>query len=136
MQTSSAIIALTFAATSFASAERTPVTFAKVRPVLEANCLHCHGAARLPKMPSFSDTDALAKLIGPGKLIVPRRPDKSRMYQIVIYADEHPGAMPPTGHAISKAAMETLRTWIADGAVLPKGPAILLKPVGPGPRSR
>jgi mono/diheme cytochrome c family protein len=134
MHSSFPIIALLFAASS--SAFSAPLTFDAVRPVLETNCVHCHGAARLPKMPSFSDTDALAKLIGPGKLIVPRRPDKSRMYQIVIYADEHPGAMPPTGHAISKKEMATLRTWIADGAALPKGAVILLKPKGPGPRSR
>lgn len=114
---------------------KTPVSFAAVRPVLEANCVHCHGVNRLANMPSFSDTHALAKLIGPGNWIVPGHPEASRFYQIVIYADEHPGAMPPTGHAISKSEMAKLSAWIAGGASIPEGSPIKLNPRGRGPRS-
>ena len=84
-------------------------SFASVRPVLESNCVHCHGPNRLSHMPAFSDTRALARLIGPANWIVPGQPECSRFFQIVIYADEHPGAMPPTGHAISRTETARLR---------------------------
>ena len=41
--------------------------FAPVQPVLETNCVHCHGDNRLSSMPSIHDTHALATLVGSGK---------------------------------------------------------------------
>jgi hypothetical protein len=38
----------------------------------------------------------------------------------VTLSDETPGAMPPTGHAISPREVQILRQWIQDGAKLPK----------------
>ena len=118
------------------SQRHTRGSFASVRPVLEANCVHCHGPNHLSHMPAFPDTRALARLIGPANWIVPGRPERSRFYQVVIYADEHPGAMPPTGHAISKSEMEKLRSWIAVGAPVPAGAPVVLVARGEGPHSR
>lgn len=87
-------------------------------------------------MPSYNDTGALAKLRGPGNWIVPGQPESSRFLQVVTLSDSQPGAMPPTGHAISKDEIATLRAWIAAGAPLPDGPPILLTPHGTPPRSR
>lgn len=109
-------------------------TFASVRPVLEANCVHCHGEIRLPKMPSFNDTKALARL--KGSWIIPGHPERSRFFQVVTLTDEQPGAMPPTGHAISKAEAEKIRVWIQSGAPLPEGAPVRLAPRGDGPRSQ
>lgn len=111
-----------------------PGSFASVRTVLEANCVHCHGAARLPNMPAFNDTRALANLTG--KWIVPGHPERSRFFQVMTFSDEQPGAMPPTGHAVSKTEAETIRAWIQAGAALPEGPDVKLTPRGDGPRSR
>lgn len=110
-------------------------SFASVRPVIESNCVHCHGTNRLPHMPAFTDSAALASLIGPDKWIVPGHPERSRFFHVVIYADAHPTAMPPTGHALSDADIEKLRAWISAGAPLPKGAPILLQPRGKAPRS-
>ncbi len=109
--------------------------FAKVKPVLERNCVHCHAAIRLPGMPSLTDTKALAGLIGPNNLIVPRNPEKSRFYVVVTLADNQAGAMPPTGHAMSTREVATLREWIQRGAALPSE-TIILKGEGRSPRSR
>ena len=111
-------------------------SFASVRPVLEANCVHCHGPNHLAHMPAFTDTRALARLIGPANWIVPGHPERSRFFQVVIYADEHPGAMPPTGHAIAQSEMEKLRAWIAAGAPVPAGAPVVLIARGEGPHSR
>ena len=110
-------------------------SFARVRPVLERNCVHCHAAIRLPGMPSLTDTKALAGLIGPGKLIVPGKPEQSRFYLVAALSDDEAGAMPPTGHAIKANELSVLREWIQEGASLPEE-TIRLNPVGISPRSR
>jgi len=87
-------------------------------------------------MPAFPDTRALARLIGPDKWIVPGHPERSRFFRAVTSADEQPGAMPPTGHAIAKSEVEALRAWIAAGAPVPEGASVELVARGEGPRSR
>ena len=78
----------------------------------------------------------LAKLIGPGNWIVPGQSEKSRFFQVVIFPDEIPGAMPPTGHGIGEAEVEVLRQWIVAGAPMPEGRNERLRPLGEAPRSR
>lgn len=107
--------------------------FGPVQTVLEHNCVHCHGDNRLSTMPPINDTQALSKLIG-SHWIVPGKPEASRFFQVVTFADETPGAMPPTGHAISKQEVQILRQWIKAGAKLP-AQNVKLTPQGPLPRS-
>lgn len=109
--------------------------FAKVQMVLEKNCVHCHGDNRLSTMPSIHDSRALEKLISQGGWIVPGKPEQSRIYQVVTFPDEIPGAMPPTGHAIERADVQVLREWIATGAKVPTGKVIPFRPQGSLPRS-
>lgn len=110
-------------------------SFDQVRPVLESSCVHCHGSQRLPNMPSFASTKALASLSGPGKPIVPGSPEKSRFYQVMTLSDDQIGAMPPTGHALYSKQVAIIRQWILEGAPLPKDD-IRLTPRGESPRSR
>lgn len=110
-------------------------SFASVRPVLESNCVHCHGPKHLPNMPALTDTRALARLTGPANLIVPGHPERSRFFQVVIFGDEQPGAMPPTGHAISRSDAAALRAWIVAGAPVPDGAPVVLTPRGEVPHS-
>jgi mono/diheme cytochrome c family protein len=113
--------------------EADAVAFAPVRSVLETNCVHCHGDNRLSTMPPINDTQAIAKLIGTS-WIVPGKPEASRFFQVVTFPDEMPGAMPPSGHAISKKDQQTLHEWIKAGAKLSAG-NVKLSPKGPLPRS-
>ena len=121
------------------SCSTTPTTpaetkaFAAVSTVLETNCVHCHGDNRLSTMPPINDSHALSKLIGK-HWIVPGKPEMSRFFQVVTFPDTVPGAMPPSGHAISKTEAQTLRKWIKDGARLP-AQNVKLTPHGPLPRS-
>jgi mono/diheme cytochrome c family protein len=113
-----------------------PPAFAKARVVLETNCVHCHNENRIVGMPPIATSHSLAKLIGPGNWIVPGQPDQSRFFQVVTFADEIPGAMPPTGHAISREEVQILRDWIQRGAPMPEGPSLHFQPRGENPRSR
>jgi len=132
-------LALPVLVACIASCTQAPVSdadaaaFAPVRAVLETNCVHCHGDNRLSTMPPINDTHALSKLIG-SHWIVPGKADVSRFFQVVTYPDEIPGAMPPTGHAISKKEVQILRGWIKAGAKLPAH-NVKLTPQGPLPRS-
>jgi len=101
--------------------------------VLEHQCVHCHGDNRLSTMPPINDTHALSKLIG-SHWIVPGQPQTSRFFQVVTFPDEIPGAMPPSGHAISKRDVQILHNWIKAGAKLP-AQNVKLIPQGPLPRS-
>ena len=109
--------------------------FAKVQEVLETNCVHCHGVNHLPEMPAITSTRTLSRLIGPGKWIIPGSPEKSRFFQVAMFPDTTWGAMPPTGHAISKKEAGILRSWILAGAKVPAAD-LPLKPKGELPRSR
>ncbi len=104
-----------------------------VLTVLEHQCVHCHGDNRLSSMPPINDTHALSKLIG-SHWIVPGKPEASRFFQVVTFPDEIPGAMPPSGHAISRKDLHILRDWIKAGAQLP-AQNVKLIPMGPLPRS-
>ena len=117
------------------SQRQAPGSFASVRPVLESNCVHCHGPNHLSHMPAFPDTRALAQLIGPANWIVPGHPERSRLFHVVTLADGQSGAMPPTGHAISKSEIARLRAWIAAGAPLPESAPVVLTARGEGPHS-
>lgn len=101
--------------------------------VLEHQCVHCHGDNRLSTMPPINDTHALSKLIG-SHWIVPGKPHASRFFQVATFADEIPGAMPPSGHVISRKDMKILHDWIKAGAQLP-AQNVKLIPQGPLPRS-
>jgi mono/diheme cytochrome c family protein len=110
-------------------------SFDSVKTVLERQCVHCHGSARLAGMPALSNTRELATLIGTDRWIIPGSPERSRFYQVATLSDNDPGAMPPTGHAISPNDLATLRAWIEEGAPLP-AQETTLTPRGTPPRSR
>ena len=110
-------------------------SFTRVKPVLEHNCVHCHAANRITGMPSLTDTQALAGLVGPGNLIVPGKPEQSRFYVVATLSDDEVGAMPPTGHALSAKETNILKEWILNGATLPEE-NMKLVPRGTSPRSR
>ncbi len=127
---------LTTLLTSCSTTPTTPVevqAFVAVSTVLETNCVHCHGDNRLSTMPPINDTHALSKLVGTN-WIVPGKPEMSRFFQVITFPDTIPGAMPPTGHAISKKDIETLRSWIKAGAKVPQQ-NIMFSPRGEMPRS-
>ncbi len=86
-------------------------------------------------MPAIGTSAELAKLRGEAKFIVPGKPEASRFYQVTVLADDQPGAMPPSGHAIPKQETEKIRQWILAGAELP-AVVVPLVPHGQVPRSR
>jgi hypothetical protein len=94
-----------------------PVRFNRdVRPILSGNCFLCHGpdkGRRKAKL-RLDDRDiALAK-----KAIAPGKPDESELVRRIFAADADE-RMPPadTHKSLTTAQKETLKRWIAEGAV-------------------
>jgi mono/diheme cytochrome c family protein len=101
-----------------ARAEETIDYTTRVRPVLQARCLACHGVLK-QKGGLRLDTAALAIKGGKnGAAITPGDPESSALLERVAAADEL-DRMPPEGEALKPAEIADLRAWIAQGAKAP-----------------
>src|SRR5262249_39664138 len=89
---------------------------AKVRPVLVAHCYKCHSAAAKKQQRGLHlDTrDNLRKGGDNGPVIVPGKPDESRLVKAVRYADADL-KMPPKDK-LPDAVIADLEKWVAMGA--------------------
>lgn len=87
-----------------------------VRPILAANCFDCHGERR-KKGGLRLDTEAGVFTENPDEWVVqPGKPDASELLRRVTLPDEHPKFMPASGDPLTEEQIETVRTWIAEGA--------------------
>jgi formylglycine-generating enzyme required for sulfatase activity len=101
------------------------VDFVKdVKPILEMNCLSCHGAKNAHENGEFNlTTRALAIQGGDHETdLIPGDPDKSLLYRYTILDSDHKKLMPPKdkGGPLPKEQTEILRQWIAEGAKWPE----------------
>ncbi len=89
------------------------LTFEKdIRPILKANCFHCHGDEG--KVKGGLDVrlrHLIAKGGEQGAAIVPGKPEKSLLFTMV-----RDGEMPKSEKKLSKEQVELVRQWIAGGA--------------------
>jgi formylglycine-generating enzyme required for sulfatase activity len=94
-----------------------------VKPLLEANCLSCHGPEK-PKGDLRLDTRAGAIQGGDdGTALVPGDSKKSLIYTSTILPADHDDLMPPSnkGGPLPKSQTDLLASWIQEGAVWPEG---------------
>jgi len=100
-------------------ASNTPIDFQRdIRPILAEHCLSCHGndkpegGVRLSKRET-----ALGAGESGQKIIVPGKPDESKLIHRVL-ADDPAERMPPEGKpALGADQVNLLKRWIAEGAV-------------------
>lgn len=90
-----------------------------IRPILSDNCFSCHGFDPETRKSGLRlDTEeGLKKDLGGYFTVVPGDPDDSELYLRLI--DEHPRiVMPPpeTHKKLTPEQIETIRTWIEQGA--------------------
>ncbi|MBL9144791.1 MAG: hypothetical protein JNM99_14010 [Verrucomicrobiaceae bacterium] len=120
-----AFIALTFiaAATLHAQLPGSPtIDFKKhVQPIFAKHCYDCHSVGKKKEKAGFvfDDVKRLANDVGPGRIIVPKDLEQSDLIPIVMGANGKK-MMPPEGKdPLSSKEIETLKTWIEEGANLP-----------------
>ncbi len=61
-------------------------------------------------------------------MIVPGKPEESRILTVIQEDPEADKAMPPVSHRLTKDEISLLRTWIEEGANWPGGAAGRVKP--------
>ena len=81
----------------------------QVRPILETNCVRCHGGERAMKNLRLDSPERAMRVIVPGK------PDDS-----TLYLSTKIGFMPPGPVKLTPEQQEILKRWIAEGAKWPK----------------
>src|SRR5262245_21877254 len=108
-------------AAALAAAEPEPPTFNRdIRPIMSDTCFRCHGPDRIARMAEMR-LDVREEATRPtrsGRVpIVPGDPDKSEIIRRIFSTGAN--VMPPksTHKELTQAQKETIRRWIADGAV-------------------
>jgi len=87
----------------------------EVRPVLERRCFECHGGAERVKGGLWLTSRAgLLRGSSSGPVLDLEQPERSRVLEMVSYADEH-HRMPPAGK-LPAEELGALRRWIELGA--------------------
>jgi mono/diheme cytochrome c family protein len=96
-----------------ALAKAGPLTFEKdIRPILKAHCFDCHGEGETLKGGLDLRLRRLMLKGGDdGPVIVPGKPEKSRLFKLV-----HSGEMPKREKKLTHEQIALVRKWIADGA--------------------
>jgi formylglycine-generating enzyme required for sulfatase activity len=93
----------------------------QIKPILELDCVRCHGAEK-PKGGLRLDTKSGALQGGDnGTALVPGKPDQSPLYTSTIVPVDDDKHMPPKGDPLKKDQTDLLRVWIEQGAVWPEG---------------
>ena len=86
-----------------------------VRPILTSNCLRCHGGVRELGGVNLGDRErALSPSKNGNRPIVPGSASSSEVIRRIMHTGDD--RMPPTGEALTATQIETLRSWIDQGA--------------------
>jgi hypothetical protein len=112
-----ALIAICGAANSVQAA----IDFANdIKPILETRCLRCHGPEK-QKGKLRLDQKEVARRTGEGAVIVPGNADQSELVRLISLPKGDDDIMPNEGEPLTKAQIESIRTWINEGAHWPDG---------------
>ena len=92
-----------------------------VRPLLIINCLECHNSEEAPANGNLNlETRELAMTTGNNPpILVPGKPDESRLITVLTLEGIHQQAMPPTPDKVWGVRREILRRLIEEGADWP-----------------
>jgi formylglycine-generating enzyme required for sulfatase activity/mono/diheme cytochrome c family protein len=93
----------------------------EVQPVLERYCISCHGASAGSGELRLHDPAVWRKGPHRDKLIVPGKPDASRLVIVMELPEGTPGVMPLVAPFVPRESIAKIRAWIAEGAHWPEG---------------
>ena len=97
------------------------VDFAKeIQPILELNCVKCHGAEQQKGGFRLDTRQSALKAESDWIGLVPGHPDKSAIYKSLLLPLDDESVMPPKKEArLTKAQIELVGKWISEGAKWP-----------------
>ena len=92
-----------------------PVSFSKdIQPILEQNCLSCHGPSMQSSRLNLSTLEGALRGGARGSAIVPGQAEDSRLYRMVAGLDKP--AMPLGGNKLTDEQIDAIKNWIDQGA--------------------
>ena len=92
-----------------------PVSFSKdIQPILEQNCLRCHGQAMQSSRLDLSTREGAMRGGARWPAIVPGQAEDSFLYRLVAGLDKP--AMPLNGNKLTDAQIVAIKNWIDQGA--------------------
>lgn len=124
-----AFLPLTLAAASLTA--HAEVDFVRqVKPILESTCVHCHGEKQQKGDYRLDTREEAFKLVSGEAMIVPGKPEESKVYTTTILDELDDDVMPPAddGPKLEASQSKVLKAWIAEGAKWPDGVTLEQKP--------
>ena len=88
-----------------------------VKPILRQHCWACHGAFKQEAGLRLDAAQLIRKGSDDGPVVVAGQLDHSSLWQKI--TAQLPDRMPPEGKPLSKTELDTLKTWIRQGAKSP-----------------
>src|SRR5438105_12324846 len=97
------------------------VDFARqIRPILEQNCVKCHGPEKQKAKMRLDSKEAAMKGGKDGVILVAGNADKSEMYRRIMLPKGNDDVMPNEGDPLTKEQTDLIRDWINQGADWPE----------------
>ena len=94
------------------------VDFAKqIQPILEQNCVKCHGPEKQKGKLRLDSKEAAFKGGKDGVVLVASDAAKSELYRRITLPKGNDDVMPPEGDPLTKAQADLIRDWINQGAI-------------------
>jgi hypothetical protein len=115
----SALVLLILAWPEMAAAEPKITYEEHVRPIFREHCFACHNQGKATNDLALDSYERVRKGGASGEAVTPGDPDGSYLYSLVTHKDQP--HMPPGGDKIAANKLETLRQWIAAGALKNSG---------------
>ncbi len=113
------------------------VDFVKdIKPILDQNCIKCHGEEKQKGKLRLDGKDAAVKGGKTGPAFVAGNADKSEIVRRITLPKGDDDFMPSEGEPLSKAQIDAIREWINQGAVWPDiaAPKTAAKAADKGPQ--
>ena len=98
----------------------TKVDFVKdIKPILDQNCVKCHGEEKAKGKLRLDYKDAAMKGGKAGPALTAGNPEKSELFRRITLPKSDDDFMPSEGEPLTKAQIDAIREWINQGAVWP-----------------
>ena len=104
--------------TGWLNAAEAKIDFGKdIQPILQQNCIKCHGPEKQKGKLRLDSKTAAMKGGEDGAVIVAGDAGKSDLYRRITLPKGHDDVMPNEGDPLTKTQIESIRDWINQGAV-------------------
>ncbi|MGB3120676.1 MAG: c-type cytochrome domain-containing protein, partial [Verrucomicrobiales bacterium] len=109
-------------------AQDAPVDFVRdIQPILEFNCVNCHNADDAKGGLRFDSRDAFLKGGDGGDAMLPGKPEKSLMVELISLPKDDDDVMPSKGRLLHAHEIDKVKKWIAAGAPWPDNLVLVSK---------